>query len=43
MLSVISKLATTYTSENPKILDIGSGYGDVTADILTLKPNSHAF
>ena len=43
MLSVISKLVTTYTSENPKILDIGSGYGDVTADILTLKPNSHAF
>ncbi|MGA2914176.1 MAG: class I SAM-dependent methyltransferase [Methanoregula sp.] len=43
MLSVISKLAITYTSENPKMLDIGSGYGDVTADILTLKPNSHAF
>ena len=43
MLSIISRLATTYASENPKILDIGSGYGDVTADILKLKPLSHAY
>jgi hypothetical protein len=32
MLSIIAGLATEHVSENPKILDIGSGYGDVTAD-----------
>jgi tRNA (cmo5U34)-methyltransferase len=43
MLSIISRLATRHVSENPKILDIGSGYGDVTADILKLKPHSYAY
>ena len=43
ILSIISKLATVYISEEPKILDLGCGYGDVTAGILELKPNSYAY
>ena len=43
ILSVISGLATKSISETPKILDIGSGSGDVTADILKFKPHSSAY
>lgn len=43
MLSVISRLATEHVPENPKILDIGSGYGDVTAGILKIKLHSSAY
>jgi tRNA (cmo5U34)-methyltransferase len=43
MLSVIAGLATEYAPENPKILDIGCGYGDVTAEIIRLRPRSSAW
>lgn len=40
ILTIIAKLATDFTSESPKILDIGCGHGDVTAAILALKPSA---
>jgi tRNA (cmo5U34)-methyltransferase len=43
LLSLIAGLATEYAPENPKILDIGSGYGDVTAEIIRRRPRSSAW
>ena len=40
ILDIISRLTAHFTTENPKILDIGCGYGDVTAAILALKPSA---
>ena len=37
-LSIIARLATEFVSDKPRILDIGCGYGDVTAEILELSP-----
>ena len=37
-LSIVARLATTFVSDQPRILDIGCGYGDVTAEILELSP-----
>jgi tRNA (cmo5U34)-methyltransferase len=43
LLSLIAGLATENVPENPKILDIGSGYGDVTAEIIQRRPRSSAW
>lgn len=40
ILSIIARLATDLGSINPKIIDLGCGLGDVTAEILKLKPNA---
>lgn len=40
ILDTISRLATHFTAENPRILDIGCGPGDVTAAILALKSSA---
>lgn len=40
ILSIISKLATELGSVNPKFIDLGCGLGDVTAEILKLKPSA---
>jgi tRNA (cmo5U34)-methyltransferase len=37
-LAIIARLATTFVSNQPRVLDIGCGYGDVTAEILELSP-----
>lgn len=37
-LSIIATLATVFVSDRPRILDIGCGNGDVTAEILELSP-----
>jgi tRNA (cmo5U34)-methyltransferase len=37
-LSIIARLATTFVSDQPRVLDIGCGYGDTTAEILELSP-----
>ena len=37
-LSIIARLATLFISDQPSILDIGCGYGDVTAEILEVSP-----
>lgn len=42
LLSIISRLATENMPEKPKILDLGCGYGDVTAVILQQKPQASA-
>ncbi len=42
MLSFIAELATKYASGHPRILDLGSGPGDVTAGILALVPHARA-
>lgn len=39
ILSIISRLAIELGSENPKIIDLGCGFGDVTAEIVKLKPD----
>jgi ubiquinone/menaquinone biosynthesis C-methylase UbiE len=43
ILSVIAGLATDQVPENPKILDLGCGYGDVTAEVIKQKPLSSAY
>jgi tRNA (cmo5U34)-methyltransferase len=40
MLSIISQLATDLSPKIPKVLDIGSSYGDVIASILRIDPQS---
>ena len=40
MLSIVARLATTFVSDRPRVLDIGCGYGDVTAEILELSPSA---
>lgn len=40
ILSIIARLATDLGSINPKIIDLGCGLGDVTAESLKLKPNA---
>lgn len=39
-IALIARLATESFSEEPKILDVGCGYGDVTAEILELRPQA---
>jgi len=39
ILSIISRLAIELGSENPEIIDLGCGLGDVTAEIVKLKPD----
>jgi ubiquinone/menaquinone biosynthesis C-methylase UbiE len=40
ILSIISKVAIELGPVNPKIIDLGCGLGDVTAEILKLKPQA---
>ena len=40
ILSIIARLATVFVSDQPRILDIGCGYGDVTAEIFQLRPRA---
>lgn len=40
ILSIISRLAIELGSINPKIIDLGCGLGDVTAEIVKLKPDA---
>jgi tRNA (cmo5U34)-methyltransferase len=42
ILSIIAGLATAFVIERPKILDLGCGYGDVTAEVLKMKPEASA-
>ncbi len=37
-LSIVAKLATEFAPDESRIMDIGCGYGDVTAKILELSP-----
>ena len=37
-LSIIARLATAFAPAQPRVLDIGCGYGDATAAILELSP-----
>lgn len=39
ILSIISRIAIELGSEHPKIIDLGCGMGDVTAEIIKLKPD----
>jgi ubiquinone/menaquinone biosynthesis C-methylase UbiE len=39
ILSIISRLAIELSSANPRIIDLGCGLGDVTAEIVKLKPD----
>jgi ubiquinone/menaquinone biosynthesis C-methylase UbiE len=39
ILSIISRLAIELGSTNPKVIDLGCGLGDVTAEIVRLKPD----
>ena len=39
ILSIISRLAIELGSAHPKIIDLGCGLGDVTAEIVKLKPD----
>jgi len=43
ILSIISTLATTFTTEHPKVLDLGCGNGDITNEILKIKPNASVY
>jgi Methylase involved in ubiquinone/menaquinone biosynthesis len=40
ILSIISRVAAELGPANPKIIDLGCGLGDVTAEILKLKPQA---
>ncbi|UCH51443.1 MAG: class I SAM-dependent methyltransferase [Chloroflexota bacterium] len=40
ILSIIAGLATAFVTERPKVLDLGCGYGDVTAEVLKMKPEA---
>lgn len=40
ILSIIAGLATAFATERPKVLDLGCGYGDVTAEVLKMKPEA---
>jgi len=41
MLSIISCLATEATSDSPTVVDLGCGFGDVTAAILAQRPRAN--
>jgi len=43
ILSIIARVATMFSSNSPRILDIGCGYGDVTAEVLRYAPNASIF
>jgi tRNA (cmo5U34)-methyltransferase len=38
MLSIVARLVTAFVSGQPRILDIGCGWGDVTEEILGVRP-----
>jgi len=40
ILSLITRLSAAFTPDRPRILDLGCGPGDVTAEILALKPQA---
>jgi len=40
ILSIIAGLATSFVPDSPRVLDIGCGFGDVTNEILLLKPDA---
>lgn len=40
ILSFIAQLVTIMPAIHPRVLDLGCGYGDVTAQVLTLSPNA---
>lgn len=42
ILSIIARLGTTFVSEQPKVLDLGCGAGEVTLEVLKLKPHASA-
>ena len=43
ILSIIARLATTFLYDQPRILDLGCGSGDVTAEVLKLRPNATVY
>jgi tRNA (cmo5U34)-methyltransferase len=38
ILTIIAGLATAFITERTQVLDLGCGYGDVTAEVLKMKP-----
>ena len=40
ILSIIGRAATILSPDSPRILDIGCGYGDVTAEVLRYAPQA---
>jgi tRNA (cmo5U34)-methyltransferase len=40
ILTIIAGLATAFVTEHPKVLDLGCGYGNVTAEVLKMKPEA---
>ena len=42
ILAVIARLGAAFTPDRPRVLDLGCGMGDVTAEILKLKPDASA-
>jgi tRNA (cmo5U34)-methyltransferase len=42
-LSIVARLATAFVSDSPRIMDIGCGYGDVTAELLKMSPLASVF
>ena len=40
ILSIIARLSTAFVADRPTILDLGCGHGDVTAEILKLRPHA---
>ncbi|MBN2074641.1 MAG: class I SAM-dependent methyltransferase [Dehalococcoidales bacterium] len=40
ILSLIARLVVDSSGDRPKVLDLGCGYGDVTAEILKLRPDA---
>jgi len=43
ILSLISDLAAAFLPEQPRILDLGAGAGDLTNEILEYRPGAHAW
>lgn len=43
ILDIISRVTTEFSNDEFKILDLGCGYGEVTAKILELKPNAKCY
>ena len=40
ILTTVAGLATAFVTERPQVLDLGCGYGDVTAEVLKMKPEA---
>ena len=40
ILSIIARLSTAFVADRPTILDLGCGHGDVTAEILKIRPHA---